>query len=84
MRRRTLLSAAGIAIPVHLLTTLDDGRDLHPSQFPTPERRGRLHTDLARAWWLGQNPNKPPVPCWPHTTKRQAKCATGPPSAKSP
>ncbi|MFD7106772.1 transcriptional regulator [Streptomyces celluloflavus] len=27
------------------------GRNLHPAQFPTAERRGRLHTDLARAWW---------------------------------
>ncbi|MGW9213424.1 helix-turn-helix domain-containing protein [Embleya sp. NPDC055664] len=30
---------------------LHAGRNLHPGQFPTPERRGRLHTDLARAWW---------------------------------
>ncbi|WP_341274991.1 hypothetical protein [Streptomyces kasugaensis] len=27
------------------------GRNLHPARFPTAERRGRLHTDLARAWW---------------------------------
>ncbi|MFH8555457.1 transcriptional regulator [Streptomyces celluloflavus] len=27
------------------------GRNLHPAQFPTAERRGRLHTHLARAWW---------------------------------
>ncbi|MEU3600522.1 helix-turn-helix transcriptional regulator [Streptomyces sp. NPDC006798] len=27
------------------------GKDLHPGQFPTAERRGRLHTDMARAWW---------------------------------
>lgn len=27
------------------------GKDLHPAQFPTAERRGRLHTDMARAWW---------------------------------
>ncbi|MGR6998715.1 hypothetical protein ACU686_12350 [Yinghuangia aomiensis] len=26
------------------------GRGLHPGQFPTAERRARLHTDLARAW----------------------------------
>ncbi|MGW9211337.1 hypothetical protein ACWGR4_30725 [Embleya sp. NPDC055664] len=30
---------------------LHAGRDLHPGRFPTAERRGRLHTDLARAWW---------------------------------
>ncbi|MFF7251312.1 helix-turn-helix domain-containing protein [Embleya sp. NPDC008237] len=30
---------------------LHAGRDLHPGQFPTAERRGRLQTDLARAWW---------------------------------
>ncbi|MFI2029841.1 helix-turn-helix domain-containing protein [Streptomyces buecherae] len=27
------------------------GKGLHPGQFPTAERRGRLHTDMARAWW---------------------------------
>ncbi|MEU8954907.1 helix-turn-helix transcriptional regulator [Streptomyces sp. NPDC048518] len=27
------------------------GKDLRPGQFPTAERRGRLHTDMARAWW---------------------------------
>lgn len=26
------------------------GRDLRAAQFPTAERRGRLHTDLARAY----------------------------------
>ncbi|MEU8134959.1 helix-turn-helix domain-containing protein [Streptodolium elevatio] len=31
-------------------TALAIGRGLHPGQFPTAERRGRLHTDLARAW----------------------------------
>jgi tetratricopeptide (TPR) repeat protein len=25
-------------------------RGLHPTQFPTPERRARLYTDLARVW----------------------------------
>ncbi|MYS80020.1 helix-turn-helix domain-containing protein [Embleya scabrispora] len=30
---------------------LHAGRRLHPEQFPTAERRGRLHTDMARAWW---------------------------------
>ena len=37
------------------------GRGLHPGQFPrfpTLERRGRLHNDLARAWWQGANPSR--------------------------
>jgi hypothetical protein len=34
------------------------GRGLHPGQFTTPERRGRLHTDLARAWWQGGKPEQ--------------------------
>lgn len=38
------LGDAGAAVEV--------GRRLHPGQFATAERRGRLHTDLARAWWL--------------------------------
>ncbi|MFH8411195.1 hypothetical protein ACH4FX_41465 [Streptomyces sp. NPDC018019] len=29
------------------------GTNLHPGQFPTAERRPRMHTDLARAWWQG-------------------------------
>ncbi|WP_067140439.1 hypothetical protein [Microtetraspora malaysiensis] len=37
---------------------LDAGRSLHPSQLPTPERRGRLHTDLARAWWQWGKPEQ--------------------------
>lgn len=37
---------------------LHAGRDLHPAQFPTPERRGRLHTDMARAWWQHGNPEQ--------------------------
>jgi tetratricopeptide (TPR) repeat protein len=28
------------------------------AQFPTPERRGRLHTDLARAWWQWGRPDQ--------------------------
>ncbi|WP_258017403.1 transcriptional regulator [Streptomyces noursei] len=28
---------------------LEAGRDLHEGQFPTPERKGRMHTDLACA-----------------------------------
>jgi transcriptional regulator with XRE-family HTH domain len=35
---------------------LDSARGLRPEQFRTPERRGRLHTDLARAWWQHDRP----------------------------
>ncbi|GAA3070662.1 helix-turn-helix domain-containing protein [Streptosporangium carneum] len=34
------------------------GRSVHPSQLLTPERRGRLHTDLARAWWQWGKPEQ--------------------------
>jgi transcriptional regulator with XRE-family HTH domain len=34
------------------------GARLHPEQFPTPERRGRLFTDLARAWWQWDKPEQ--------------------------
>ncbi|OPC76439.1 transcriptional regulator [Embleya scabrispora] len=37
---------------------LDVGRQLHPGQFPAPERRGRLHTDMARAWWQLRKPEQ--------------------------
>jgi hypothetical protein len=37
---------------------LHAGRGLHPTQFPTPERRGRLHTDMARAWWQWGKPEQ--------------------------
>jgi transcriptional regulator with XRE-family HTH domain len=37
---------------------LDTGRRLHAEQFPTPERRGRLFTDLARAWWQWDKPEQ--------------------------
>jgi transcriptional regulator with XRE-family HTH domain len=42
----------------------DSARALHaalglrPAQFRTPERRGRLHTDLARAWWQHDRPEQ--------------------------
>ena len=44
------LGDAGAALSV--------GRRLHPEQFPTPERRGRLLTDLARAWWQWDKPEQ--------------------------
>ncbi|MFJ6140752.1 transcriptional regulator [Kitasatospora sp. NPDC092286] len=34
------------------------GRDLRAAQFPTAERRGRLHTDLARAYWQWGKPEQ--------------------------
>lgn len=37
---------------------LDAARGLHPAQFPTPERRGRLLTDIARAWWQHGRPDQ--------------------------
>ena len=44
------LGDAGAAVRV--------GSRLHPEQFPTPERRGRLFTDLARAWWQWGKPEQ--------------------------
>jgi hypothetical protein len=35
---------------------LEAGRILHPRLFPTAERRARMHTDLARAWWQWDRP----------------------------
>ncbi|WP_081539683.1 helix-turn-helix transcriptional regulator [Kitasatospora setae] len=37
---------------------LEAGRNLRPEQFPTAERRARLHTDLARAWWQWGRPEQ--------------------------
>ncbi|RLU94709.1 transcriptional regulator [Streptomyces griseocarneus] len=37
---------------------LQAGRTLHPGQFPTAERRARMHTDLARAWWQWGKPQQ--------------------------
>ncbi|SNT60518.1 Transcriptional regulator, contains XRE-family HTH domain [Streptosporangium subroseum] len=39
-------------------SALHVGRRLHPGQFPTAERRGRLHTDMARAWWQAGRPEE--------------------------
>ncbi|CAM5272399.1 hypothetical protein SAVIM338S_00011 [Streptomyces avidinii] len=39
-------------------TALEAGRNLHASQFPTVERKGRMHTDLARAWWQRSKPEQ--------------------------
>lgn len=37
---------------------LQAGRGLHESQFPTAERKGRMHTDLGRAWWQWGKPEQ--------------------------
>lgn len=39
-------------------TALHVGRDLHEGMWRTPERRARLHTDLARAWWQWGKPEQ--------------------------
>ncbi|MFJ2603728.1 helix-turn-helix domain-containing protein [Streptomyces sp. NPDC091279] len=35
---------------------LEAGKELRPGQFPTAERKARLGTDMARAWWAWQRP----------------------------
>ncbi|MGQ4717955.1 helix-turn-helix domain-containing protein [Streptomyces anulatus] len=37
---------------------LDVGRGLRAAQFRTAERRARMHTDLARAWWQWGKPEQ--------------------------
>jgi len=37
---------------------LEAGNSLHEGQFATAERRGRMHTDLARAWWQWGKPQQ--------------------------
>lgn len=37
---------------------LEAGRRLRTEQFPTAERKGRMHTDLARAWWQWAKPEQ--------------------------
>lgn len=39
-------------------TALEAGRRLHPNQFPTAERKGRMHTDLGRVWWQRGKPEQ--------------------------
>lgn len=38
-------------------TALSIGSRLSPRQFATTERRGRFHTDMARAWWQWGKPD---------------------------
>ncbi|MFD0441394.1 hypothetical protein ACFQ10_00020 [Streptomyces indonesiensis] len=39
---------------------MEAGKDLRPAQFPTveSERRARLGTDMARAWWVWRRPEQ--------------------------
>ncbi|MBL1081759.1 helix-turn-helix transcriptional regulator [Streptomyces actinomycinicus] len=37
---------------------LEAGKNLRPEQFPTAERRARMSTDMARAWWAWQRPEQ--------------------------
>lgn len=37
---------------------LEAGKNLRPAQFPTAERRARMGTDMARAWWAWQRPEQ--------------------------
>ncbi|MGW0316089.1 helix-turn-helix domain-containing protein [Streptomyces flavidovirens] len=37
---------------------LEAGRSLHAAQFETAERKGRMHTDLGRAWWQWGKPEQ--------------------------
>lgn len=39
-------------------SALEVGRRLHASQFKTAERKGRMHTDLGRAWWQWGKPGQ--------------------------
>ncbi|MEW2574581.1 helix-turn-helix transcriptional regulator [Streptomyces sp. NPDC047070] len=60
------ISAAAVglyAVGVHWAlgdagAALDAGKDLRPEQFPTAERRARLGTDMARAWWAWNRPEQ--------------------------
>ncbi|MCU4747073.1 transcriptional regulator [Streptomyces sp. G-5] len=37
---------------------LEAGKNLRPGQFPTAERKARLGTDMARAWWAWSRPEQ--------------------------
>ncbi|MGW2840599.1 helix-turn-helix domain-containing protein [Streptomyces sp. NPDC001493] len=37
---------------------LEAGKNLRPEHFPTAERRARMGTDMARAWWAWQRPEQ--------------------------
>ncbi|WP_240660035.1 helix-turn-helix transcriptional regulator [Streptomyces sp. WAC 01529] len=37
---------------------LEAGKNLRPAQFPTAERKARMGTDMARAWWAWGRPEQ--------------------------
>ncbi len=37
---------------------LEAGKNLRTEQFPTAERKARLSTDMARAWWAWNRPEQ--------------------------
>lgn len=39
-------------------SALEAGRGLRAGQFKTAERKGRMHTDLGRAWWQWDKPEQ--------------------------
>ncbi|MFH7594563.1 transcriptional regulator [Streptomyces racemochromogenes] len=39
-------------------TAIEAGRNLRAEQFATAERKGRMYTDLARAWWQWGKPEE--------------------------
>ncbi|QKV94162.1 helix-turn-helix transcriptional regulator [Streptomyces sp. NA02950] len=39
-------------------SAIQAGQALHPDQFPTAERKGRMYTDLGRAWWQWGKPEQ--------------------------
>jgi hypothetical protein len=59
----TPAAVAAYAVSVHWAlgdsgTALGIGSRLLPQQFATAERRGRFHTDMARAWWQWGKPGQ--------------------------
>ncbi|MDQ0780046.1 hypothetical protein QF026_008512 [Streptomyces aurantiacus] len=39
-------------------TALEAGKDLRPDQLPTAERKARLGTNMAQAWWAWNRPEQ--------------------------
>jgi len=44
--------------PPGRLFPISPGKNLRPAQFPTAERKARLGTDMARAWWAWKRPEQ--------------------------
>ncbi|MFI0479653.1 hypothetical protein [Actinomadura sp. 9N215] len=59
------------------------GHELHPAMFPTPERRARLHTDMARAACCEATPNTPRTGSSPRIPKHLPRWRDGLPFTKS-